>query len=152
MESIQLTYMTKIGSREEVWQKIARQTSSGLQRKDFIYKKGKIVSKKASLASKKRIAEGKGFCKMCFEKFGKKPELLEVKQNTEVKDPILNQEYINSLKKEYDNMIKEQGSILDRTGKETARTKKLKRESAIVYKKYSKAKKELRKKKKKNKK
>ena len=49
-----LTKMVRsVGSRIEVWEGTALKTSSGLQKKDFIMKRGKVVSKKRSEASKK---------------------------------------------------------------------------------------------------
>ena len=42
----------RIGDRNEVWEGKAVQTSSGLKKEDFLKKRGKIVSRKRSEASK----------------------------------------------------------------------------------------------------
>lgn len=131
--------MKKIGNRSEVWNNIARQTPGGLTKKDlFISKIGKITSKKASLSSKKRIAEGKGFCKMCFEKFGKKPEIVEAKQNVEVKEQIpYTKEYSEILRKELDNISNKINAIVERTGKDTSKEikelKKIRDKTRNIY-------------------
>ena len=56
--------MKEIGSRREVWNKKAKRTVGGLERKHFFIKEGKIKSIKASNASririKKRLMERKG--------------------------------------------------------------------------------------------
>ena len=121
----------KIGNRSEVWNNLARQTPGGLQKKDlFISKTGKITSKKASLSSKKRIAQGKGFCKMCLEKYGKEAILTEVKTNTEVKEQVpFTKESAKKLEKEIDTLLEKIFSIIERTGKETSKEiRKLKKE------------------------
>jgi len=43
----------RIGTRLEVWEGSALQTSSGLKKEDFLKKRGKIVSRRRSEASKK---------------------------------------------------------------------------------------------------
>lgn len=56
--------MKEIGSRREVWNKKAKRTVGGLERKHFFIKEGKVKSIKASNASririKKRLMERKG--------------------------------------------------------------------------------------------
>ena len=47
--------MKTIGSRAEVMHSTAKKTSGGLTKKDLFYKKGRIVSRKASAAGKKSI-------------------------------------------------------------------------------------------------
>jgi hypothetical protein len=45
----------KIGSRSEVMHGVCEKTSGGLKKKDLFYKKGRIVSRKASARGKKSI-------------------------------------------------------------------------------------------------
>jgi|SaaInlStandDraft_1057018.scaffolds.fasta_scaffold01301_14 hypothetical protein len=56
--------MKEIGSRREVWNKKAKRTVGGLERKHFFIKEGKVKSIKASNSSririKKRLMERKG--------------------------------------------------------------------------------------------
>ncbi len=49
------TFKRKIGSRSEVMHGVCEKTSGGLKKKDLFYKKGRIVSRKASAQGKKSI-------------------------------------------------------------------------------------------------
>ena len=47
-------YQKRVGTRLEVWRRVAKQTSGGLKRDDFmINKRGRLVSKRRSASSKK---------------------------------------------------------------------------------------------------
>jgi len=156
MNTIQTTYRKKVGTRAEVWQKLAKQTPGGLQIKDLFVSPttGKFVSKKASLASKQRLKEGKGFCKMCLEKYGKTPEMLEVKENTdaiEVKEFPITEEYAEQLRLDYKKVLDKIFAIVDREGRETKETTKLKKEKDKKYKLYIDTLKKINRKKKKEK-
>ena len=67
--------MRLVGSREDVWDKKAVKTPGGLRRTDLMInpKTGKIISKKASEAAKKRykdsLKKGVGFCRPCIQKY-----------------------------------------------------------------------------------
>lgn len=64
-----------IGSREDVWNKKAFKTPGGLKKTDLMInpKTGKITSKKASEAAKKRyktnLKKGIGLCGPCIQKY-----------------------------------------------------------------------------------
>ena len=44
-----------IGSRAQVWHKVALKTSGGLKRSDLMMKKGRIISRRKSAAGKKAL-------------------------------------------------------------------------------------------------
>ena len=65
-------FKKKVGTRIQVFEGIALETSGGLRKKDLIISKtGSIVSKKASQSAKDRLASGKGLCEYCIKKYEK---------------------------------------------------------------------------------
>jgi flagellum-specific peptidoglycan hydrolase FlgJ len=64
------SFKKKVGTRIQVFEGIALETSGGLRKKDLIISKtGSIVSKKASQSAKDRLASGKGLCEYCIKKY-----------------------------------------------------------------------------------
>ena len=63
-------FTKKVGSKLNVWNGLAKETSGGLQKKDLmISKSGTVVSKKASQAAKNRMKSGKGLCEYCIKQY-----------------------------------------------------------------------------------
>lgn len=144
-------FKRKKGTREEVWKGAAQETAGGLQKKDLmISKTGTLVSKKASQSAKNRMKSGKGLCGYCIEeykktksmgnkkstkkgpaKLSKKSTKKSTKESTKKvelkvkKVKGASQKKVDELKKEIEKLLEKAGRIVNRSGKETAETRKL---------------------------
>lgn len=68
--------MKSKGTKEEVWNNLAKKTSGGLTKDDLIVNaNGKIVSKKKSLLAMKNMQNGRGLCAYCNKIYKPKQEL-----------------------------------------------------------------------------
>ena len=125
-------FKKKIGSRDDVWNGIASQTSGGLRKKDLIISvSGKIVSKKASNGAKERMKSGKGLCDYCIKQY------LKNKSNTSNKSekakPVLkikkpkgiSKEKVKELEKEIEKLREKAGQIAEKEGRITKEVKKM---------------------------
>ena len=133
-------FKKKVGSRDDVWNGIASQTSGGLRKKDLIISiSGKIVSKKASNVAKERMKSGKGLCDYCIKQYLKnksenkmnKSENKKNKMNKSEKKPTLkikkpkgiSKEKVKELEKEIEKLREKAGKIAEKEGRITKEVK-----------------------------
>ena len=126
-------FTKKVGSKLNVWNGLAKETSGGLQKKDLmISKSGTVVSKKASQSAKNRMKSGKGLCEYCikqYEESKRKP----VKKESVKKEPVLKvkkpkgvtKNKVEELQKEIEKLREKAGKIAEKEGKMTKEVKNI---------------------------
>ena len=137
-------FTKKVGSKLNVWNGLAKETSGGLQKKDLmISKSGTVVSKKASQAAKNRMKSGKGICEYCIKQYKeskreskkksvkkeskKKSVKKESKKKSVKKEPVLKvkkpkgvtKNKVEELQKEIEKLRDKAGKIAEKEGKMT---------------------------------
>jgi hypothetical protein len=137
-----------VGSRIQVWEGIAKETSGGLQKKDLmISNSGTVVSKKASQAAKNRMKSGKGLCEYCIKQYKeskkkstkkeskkkstkkeskKKSTKKESKKKLVVKKPKgVTKNKVEELQKEIEKLREKAGRIAEKEGRMTKEVKNI---------------------------
>jgi seryl-tRNA synthetase len=132
-----------VGSRIQVWEGVAKETSGGLKKKDLmISKSGTVVSKKASQAAKNRMKSGKGLCEYCIKQYKeskkkstkkeskKKSKKKESKKKSTkklvVKKPKgVTKNKVEELQKEIEKLREKAGRIAEKEGKMTKEVKNI---------------------------
>ena len=136
-------FTKKVGSKLNVWNGLAKETSGGLQKKDLmISKSGTVVSKKASQAAKNRMKSGKGICEYCIKQYkeskreskkklvkkeSKKESKKKSKKKSVKKEPVLKvkkpkgvtKNKVEELQKEIEKLREKAGKIAEKEGKMT---------------------------------
>jgi|LakMenEpi03Aug12_release.lakeMendotaPanAssembly.Ray.scaffolds.fasta_scaffold585753_1 hypothetical protein len=137
-------FTKKVGSKLNVWNGLAKETSGGLQKKDLmISKSGTVVSKKASQSAKNRMKSGKGLCEYCikqYEESKRKPvkkesvkKVKKVKKESVKKEPVLKvkkpkgvtKNKVEELQKEIEKLREKAGKIAEKEGKMTKEVKNI---------------------------
>jgi len=141
-------FRKKKGSREEVWKGVAQETSGGLRKKDLmISKTGTLVSKKASQAAKNRMKKGKGLCGYCIDEYKRSIKVEQgtknstkksikkksikkksIKKKVELKFKKVkgaSEKKVKEFEQEIEKLLAKAGRVVNRTGKETAESRKL---------------------------
>ena len=143
-------FKKKVGTRIQVFEGIALETSGGLRKKDLIISKtGSIVSKKASQSAKDRLASGKGLCEYCIKKYEeslskkesskkesskkKSSKKKSSKKKSSKKELVLKikkpkgvtKDKIKELEKEIEKLREKAGRIAEKEGKMTKEVKNI---------------------------
>ena len=138
-------FKKKVGTRIQVFEGIALETSGGLRKKDLIISKtGSIVSKKASQSAKDRLASGKGLCEYCIKKYeeslskkesskkksskkkSSKKKSSKKKLVLKIKKPKgVTKDKIKELEKEIEKLREKAGRIAEKEGKMTKEVKNI---------------------------
>jgi hypothetical protein len=121
-------FKKKVGTRIQVFEGIALETSGGLRKKDLIISKtGSIVSKKASQSAKDRLASGKGLCEYCIKKYEKSLSKKESSKKSSKKK--------SSKKKSSKKESKKESSKKESSKKKSSKKKSSKKELVLKIKK-----------------
>jgi hypothetical protein len=123
-------FKKKVGTRIQVFEGIALETSGGLKKKDLIISKtGSIVSKKASQSAKDRLASGKGLCEYCIKKY---EESLSKKESSKKKSSKKKSSKKESSKKKSSKKksSKKESSKKESSKKESSKKKSSKKKSS----------------------
>jgi flagellum-specific peptidoglycan hydrolase FlgJ len=129
-------FKKKVGTRIQVFEGIALETSGGLRKKDLIISKtGSIVSKKASQSAKDRLASGKGLCEYCIKKYEKSLSEKESSKKSSKKKSSKKKSKKESSKKESSKKKSSKKKSKKKSKKESSKKKSSKKELVLKIKK-----------------